>query len=463
MDRSKLVPSTPLSKEEVHELLNSDSTLLDQAKHLTAIEIQQAINCCGLTSVAYALSALGCPTAVDDMFLQIGVGVDSAVGDGMTLSEIYDSSCRYVAMCNLPLFVECYHFDSHATVEGFKKAALMEAECGIDDLLVLNFHSGIANGYAAGKGGGHFSVLAGLTKDDRVVMADVHGMKYGKFWATPLAQMVGAMGDHDSCGRARGVLRFGRTDCSLVRPVGGLIDTVMDWTSPPKPYKRTSLQKYIPPWDEGLGARNMEGVCAIAAAMRVLGREAESCKYGRIDEIMRGLRESYTWHLNNFLRPSVMVRILEGIRDVGGLKYKVSTVNIGTMTGEKLKAALLDAGAGTEGVVVLVAYDVNIAQGAKIVPEAKGEAAALTHGTSTWSLIAGVDADAKVDEVGVVISAAHHVIVIGRLWRCSMNRLAEAIDKVGWVSSRAEGDCVVTEQKVEQGNGQIIVIDARVV
>lgn len=441
------VPSTPLTREDVvKELDGQNAELLAQCNSVTELDFQQSINCCGFTSVAYALTAIGCKTSVDELFLVVGANVESAVGDGMTLAEIYDASMRYISRANLPAFVECYHFDQFkATPEGFKKACDAEAECGIDDLIVLNFHSGIAHGWASG-GGGHFSVMAALSPvNETVVMADVHGIKYGSFWSTPYLQMFDAMADKDSCGRARGALRFGRTDKNITRPLPGMTPTLLDWSSPLKPYKSKLLAKFIPEkWDEGLGVKNMEGISVLSSAMRFL--EGDHARIGRLDEIMRALRESYTYHLNNFLSPTKVIDMANRLREKGLTSAEARAEVVNKCSADSLKENLKRVKCGFDNVAVLVAYDFNEAYGAPLLEKEKGEAGALSRGSRSWALIAAYDDGADLnDDKGVVIAPAHNVILTGRLWTCSVANLAKAMVAVG------SDDCelVVIERKGE--------------
>lgn len=434
-----LVPSTPLTRVQVSKALGSEqTTTAEQVDKVTSLQFQQAINCCGLTSVAYALSAIGCITTADDLFLVIGVDVESAVGDGMTLAEIYDASLRYINRTGIPVFVECYHFDRNAaSQEGFERACDADADGGIDDILVLNFHAGLAHGLESG-GGGHFSVMTALTPNsDDVIMADVHGIKYGAFWSTPVTQMYSAMTDKDSSGRARGALRFGRTDKQLNRPLPGLHPTLLDWTSPPAPFRGRHLQKYIPKkWDEGIGVRNMEGTCALASAMRVIG--GDDSKLARLDEIMRALNESYTRQLNTFLSAEEISSMASKLGEKGLTKATSRVEKLSACDGRTLMETLRNLGCGEDGVVILVSYDFNEAHGAPVIGHETGEAGVLSHGTKTWSLLADFNrkADAS-DKGGVVIAPAHNVILAGRLWTTSADRLAIAMRSVN------EHDCRV--------------------
>ena len=273
-------------------------------------------------------------------------------------------------------------------------------------------------------------VVAALDEDSGapgggdVIMADVHGVKYGEFWASPVAQMWAAAADHDSVGRARGALRFGRTDRDVARPLVGLTPTVLDWASPPPPYTATALRRHIPErWDEGLGVRNMEGASAVAAGMRLL--EGDASPLGRLDEVMRALNASYSHHLDTFLPPSEVAAMVKGLAAAGRTAVRASVVTVPAVTAESLRTALVDAGCGEEGVAVLASYEFNRAYGSPLLAKESGEAGALSHGTRAWSVIAAVDAAADGNDVkGVVIAPSHHVIVTGRLWATSMERLA---------------------------------------
>ena len=427
------VPSTQLTPEDIKKSLKgSPKALSHQVDLVTNFNFQQAINCCGFTSVAYALTALGCPTTVDEIFWTVGVNVESAVGDGMTLAEVYDASLRYVSRAKLPIFVECYHFDTFSIKpDDFWRGLYAEADSGIDDLLILNFHSGIAHGWPTG-GGGHFSVLTALdSNEQRVIMSDVHGIKYGAHWSTPFLQMFEACENHDSTGRARGALRFGRTDRNVKRPLDGMTPTQVDWANPPPAYKNLNLARYIPEqWDELLGVKNMEGVSALASAIRLL--EGGNSPIASLDGIMRELRESYTFHLNNFLEPQKLMEMANALNEKGQTNARASLKTMSYVNAESLRKALLEVGCGREGVAVLAAYNVNDAHGAEFLPPEKGEAGALSHGVKSWSLIAAVDEKAKADDnCGVVVAPAHYVIVAGRMWSCSLNRMAAAMHTIG--------------------------------
>jgi catechol 2,3-dioxygenase-like lactoylglutathione lyase family enzyme len=261
-------PSKQLTKAEVEALMGATAAKISQKTHsadmaehliqfvriLENAPVQQQLNCCQATSLAYALSALGFPTTMDDIFWMEEIPVEGAVGDGMTLAETFDLATRYIRRARLPVFVECHHFDALAglTPEDLWAACLADTLAGPDEVLAFNFHSGIAHGWAEG-GGGHFSVLLGATgsveasEPGDVVMADVHPLKYGAYWSAPVAQMFGAMADKDSCGRARGLLRFGLTSKPLARPTRAMQNApaLIDWAWPPPGHDGFLLQRFI--------------------------------------------------------------------------------------------------------------------------------------------------------------------------------------------------------------------------
>lgn len=415
------IASTPVTPESISALCKKDGTcpITEQVQSLCDSQIQQAINCCGVTSVAFALTALGYTTTVDDILLTVGIGVDSAVGDGMTLAEMHDASTRYVRAKGYPVFVECYHFDKAlATPKGFAQAVKSDADAGADDLLVVNFHSGIAHGWT-GKGGGHFSLLLGADPaSDKLIVADVHAIKYGAYWSTPASQLCEAMADFDSCGRARGMLRFGRTQSDVVRPLPGLIPSLVEWTSDesPKSTATDNLAKYVPrDWDVGLGARNMEGASALSAAMRVL--RGDDAREATLDGMMQKLLESYTRHLNNF----------QSIQDIGRMaKALGARPEVKSFTNATELSSILASATAEDDTVVMIRYNINTARGYELVKPATGEAGALSHGARSWSLIASYNAE----DDSVVIAPAHNVILTGRLWKTDTAKVADAISAV---------------------------------
>lgn len=209
---------------------------------------------------------------VDDVIHANHVNIESAVGDGMTLSECHDLALRHIRRAHLPVFAEAYHFDAHAglTPDDLWTAIDEDAEEGKHSVLLLNFHSGIAHSWKSG-GGGHFALVMGPTSRGtgkshhkrRLLINDVHPAKYGALWSQSVETLFRAMADKDSCGRARGVLRLGLTTATnLQRPLTALTPGLrsVDWLNPPAGYRTDQLERHVPVnWDQHIGARNMGG------------------------------------------------------------------------------------------------------------------------------------------------------------------------------------------------------------
>jgi extradiol dioxygenase family protein len=432
--------SKQLSEDDVKHVLrdnlHSDHMLEERVKSIMQFQFQQAFNCCQVTTVAYALSTLGFPTAPDDIFWSLEVDIDTAVHNGMTLSETHELALRYINKLGLPVFVEAYHFDEQAnlTADDLWDACWEDGKNGNKDVIALNFHSGIAHGRE--QGGGHFSLLLGAIPDTReLIVSDVHPLKYGALWATPVAQMFAAMARRDrDIGRARGLLRFGRHGQGLQRPMPTLrrANRLVDWIAPPDPYIGAQLQRYIPrKWSSFMGASNMEGPSAVSLACNALGQN--SPQVSNMDCIMRALRESYTGHLNKFSNAGELFSILRRLSKKRYIEAEPFLHSLGQdFDTATLRSALQETGAGTAPVAALVPFDIDVAYGGKLLDQTAGETNALSHGTKHWALVAGFDAQADDEDInGMIVAAAHGIAVHGRLWRCSIGQMARAMRSVG--------------------------------
>jgi hypothetical protein len=235
----------------------------------------------------------------------------------------------------------------------------------------------------------------------------------------------------DSCGRARGMLRFGLKGKALARP-GASMDkapALVDWTSPPPGHDRSLLRRFIPrQWDGALGVANMSGMSALALATNaVRGLQHQPAD---MDACMRALRLSYSEHLRDYQSSERVFAIARELTRSALIDrdhdIRVSRVPVGE-TGADLKQALLSAGVGQADVAVLLPIDINVAKGGPYVVLGDTEAARLSHGPMTWVAVAGVDPGASTsDPLGVVVASANHVIRDGRLWATSFDRLAGA-------------------------------------
>ncbi|MGB3403288.1 MAG: phytochelatin synthase family protein [Microcoleaceae cyanobacterium] len=183
--------------------------------NISLAAFQQPINCCNVTAIAYALTALGHPTSVDDIFYVTRLPIASVLDDGMTLAETYDTSLSYVEKANLPISVRMECFDKQdMTLEDFIQE--IEQAVGDDkDIHILNFGVGIAHDNY-NLGGGHFSLLADYDPNTKeITMADTNPKKYARFWKCPAERMYNACVDKDSCStRSRGMIVVRKTDHS---------------------------------------------------------------------------------------------------------------------------------------------------------------------------------------------------------------------------------------------------------
>lgn len=439
-----------------------------------AIEVQQSASCCGVTSLAYAFTALGYPTKVDDFFKEVNIATNSVVSDGMTVPELHDVCSRYVHRMNLDLFVEGYHFYSEITdVDRFTTALQAEAEAGIDDIVIFAFHSHLAHGWGM-TGTGHWSVLIGITEDNQdLVMADVNKKKYGRFWKQTVEHMFLTMNggenllEMDPKSPRGGIIRIGRTDRMIKRPLKGLTVTVQDWLSPIEKYDRNQLSRYIPKhWDVNLGVKNMQGMCALSASVRYL--LGDDHRFSHMDNIMQEFGESFTYHLDNFMRPMELHKMASRISNRLDRAFKVRRVKITSFSADKVKTALTEAEVGTEGVVVLAALDYNSAIGCEVLGTPTGEHLFLEFGNTSWQMIAGLDSVRDV----VAVAAPDKVIYLGRIWGTSVEKLAKGMNDAKFFKVHEDDELdtvIVNERKRERMSDSyaysdepyLIVLDGR--
>jgi hypothetical protein len=65
-------------------------------------QFQQPIYCCNVTAIAYAFTALGYLTTVDEIFYATQLPIASVLDDGMTLAETYDTCRTYIEKKGIP-------------------------------------------------------------------------------------------------------------------------------------------------------------------------------------------------------------------------------------------------------------------------------------------------------------------------------------------------------------------------
>jgi len=427
--------SRQIPDEDVENYLSHDADGNHrEVKKIHAImqfHIQQSINCCQVTALSYGFNVLGFPVSPDDIFSTLELDIDTVIREGLTLAETQEMALRFISKSRLPVFAEAYHFDEHLQIsdDEFWEVCDKEFDEDENDVLILNFNSSIAHGRE--DGGGHFAVLAGAIPETReLVVSDVHPMKYGAHWASPVGRMRTAMSDLDGSGRARGILRLGRVDRGAHHAISTIerADSIVDWISPPKPYIGSHLQRYIPAvWKSNTGTMNMEGMSALALACRILGEPSK--KVSSVDEIMRSLYASYTQELNRF---SSTDHVLEFLNQLSARRYIRSTayeVRIpADLNAAHLKALMEETNCGSGVHAVLVPFDLGVAFNSDVHLNLSSEANVLSHGTRSWGLVADFNKDAAADDRnGMIIASAHNIDAVGRLWRCSLERFAGAI------------------------------------
>lgn len=175
-------------------------------------EFQQPLRCCNVTALAYALSALGYPTSVDDLFFVTKLPISSVLDDGMTLAETYDTCLKYIETAGLPLLTRVEHFDkSTMTFDAFLKE-VENAVMNTNDIHILNFNTKIAHNNQALEGG-HFSLLADYdSTTGEITVADTNPKRYTRFWKCSTKRMYDACVDKDSASdRSRGMIVIQKT------------------------------------------------------------------------------------------------------------------------------------------------------------------------------------------------------------------------------------------------------------
>ena len=180
--------------------------------YISLAQFQQPINCCNVTSLAYAFTALGHPATVDEIFYATRLPIASVLDDGMTLAETYDTCGTYIKSTGVPLSVQMICFDAPGmTFDAFVRE-LERASQDADDIHIFNFSVSIAHA-VPGIGGGHFSLMADYDRQTQeLTVADTNPKKYTRYWKCPARRMYDACVDKDSSStRPRGLLVIRRS------------------------------------------------------------------------------------------------------------------------------------------------------------------------------------------------------------------------------------------------------------
>jgi hypothetical protein len=169
-------------------------------------EFQQPIRCCNITAIAYAMTTLGHPMSIDDVFYTTRLPIASVLDDGMTLAETYETCLKLVDRAKIPVSIRVEHFDRPAMTQEAFAAELERASGEASDVHILNFNVNIA--HDANLGGGHFALLAEYEPATKTItVADTNPKKYTRFWTCPVERMYRACADKDAASeRSRGML-----------------------------------------------------------------------------------------------------------------------------------------------------------------------------------------------------------------------------------------------------------------
>ncbi len=179
--------------------------------NINLLEFQQPLNCCNITALAYACTALGHPTTVDNIFYSARLPLHWVIDAGMTLQATADAGIRYMEREQLPFAVTAFHLDAGRMDLSEFREMMSRSVLDPDDIHIMNFQVGIAHQIPS-LAGGHFSLLADYdSKSDSVTIADTHPKKYGRLWHTKGEHLYQACCDLDSSvGRARGFIEVRR-------------------------------------------------------------------------------------------------------------------------------------------------------------------------------------------------------------------------------------------------------------
>lgn len=174
---------------------------------ISLAQFQQPINCCNVTSLAYAFTALGHPTTVDEIFYATRLPIASVLDDGMTLAETYDTCGLFIKNTGVPLSVRMLCFDTPGMSYETFLQELERASADPSDIHIFNFSVQIAHA-VPGIGGGHFSLMADFNKETQeLTIADTNPKKYTRYWKCPAKRMYDACVDRDAGStRPRGML-----------------------------------------------------------------------------------------------------------------------------------------------------------------------------------------------------------------------------------------------------------------
>lgn len=409
--------------------------------------VQQTINTCNLASVALALSGLNIDCSVDDIFTALRLPVNWVVENGLTICQVFNilvklsSSTFENEQLVSDVFVECYHFDEAvASLEAFREFLKLSTDKK-DNVLIVNFNTGIARNMDSG-GGGHFSVVSGYDDTSKMVsIADVHPKKYNAHWATSDKLLFEAMVDKDSSSkRARGLicvkLMTARSNHHLeaCRRSISFCDAMFN----------SKESAYLSRWGDLPVATfeshiNMGGLQALALALTGFLSEEDYRSlalpnYITSDFLAWSLSLKITDLLSSTTSPQTLTKYARYSCKKLGLNLCARTIEADVDVDSF--SDFFANRVGSTGGIAMVLIDINEALGFKVVEvDETSEAAALAHGTSHWCCVVSV-----IKETDTAIIADPCAKRLGRLWRCSMHRLRD-----GMLASNGNKNIVLLE------------------
>eukprot|EP01006_Ploeotia_vitrea_P007388 TRINITY_DN16901_c0_g1_i1.p1 TRINITY_DN16901_c0_g1~~TRINITY_DN16901_c0_g1_i1.p1 ORF type:complete len:485 (+),score=35.79 TRINITY_DN16901_c0_g1_i1:46-1455(+) len=378
-------------------------------------QFQQPLNCCNITALAYAFSAIGVKTTVNDIFHGAQMPVAYVVNDGMTLGETFDVATRYAKNKKLPVSLGCYHMDGNLAVfDDWWKSVVRSVNEDQDDVLVFNFGVKIAHGRT--KGGGHFSLVAAVNEQrQEITMADVHPMKYGAFWVCTAQQMFAAMVDKDSSSnRARGMICISKNvnqqKLENLETLAKAVRYPFRDLGPRWPASRLENRLwgfYENTLSTDSLAKNMGGPACLALALNGLGANTS------VDKLMLQHTFNYEDLLNALVTPDMMVEMATKVPGFSAKKVAVNSSNF---------LNVLDNETNENQVVVLL-FDINVALETEVVKvDRTTEAGKLLHGEAHWAAVGAVE-----PSINTLILCDTQPITTTQWWRCNSQAMLNAL------------------------------------
>ncbi len=416
--------------------------MTERARVLESIylkEFQQPINCCNITSLAYAFSVVSDQISVNDVFHMARLPADFVVLDGMTLAETYVAATEVAAQMG-GVFVENYHFDEElVNFDAFKKA-IIDDTGETDDQLICNFSVKIA--HRKPSGGGHFALVGGYVEqgdDIRVQMCDVHPMKYGHRWECMGRDLFHAMVDKDGdANRARGMIRVGRHNAARGIPgLNAAHKAVFYAHLDHNPQQLAWLKRFGSlPMTAFQMVLNLGGATAAALAITGLTRDLPGGLY-MPDDIMWQLKLDYTSDLEEIDTPEEVAALIVEFSSVRGLPVTARSVTMPETADHLLDMLAASVGpAGTadksdtapsKDVVAALMFDLNVGIGTQLIyVDPNSEAAKLSHFSKHWALAVEVDSKAR-----MITIADPRSKITTRLWKISADDLFAACKDAG--------------------------------